>query len=545
MWLLLFLVSGQLLQVPSSRAQDARGTAPAQGEPAAGPGAAASEALPLFDILGFEIDGSTLLHVDKVKEAVKDFVGSGKTVQDVEKARDALEKYYHDVGYPTVLVNIPEQMVEGGVIRLEVIESRIGRVKVTGNRYYTMEHILGSLPSLKPGEIIHGPSVQEDITRLNRNRDIKVKPSLSPGRDPGTVDVELVVEDRRPIHGGVEINNRSTHDTTELRLNASVSYDNLWQRQHSVSFQYQSAPLDTSEVQVFAGSYALPAPWNKDHHMVLYGVWSDSDTAFGEGFRTVGKGSIVGGRYIMPLPPYKAYGHSLNIGFDYKDFEEVQGFSNPSEPGVNSPVTYFPLSVSYSASLRDPLGTTFFSGGLNMVFRGLVTDQGEFEEKRFKARGNYLYGTFGVERTQTLPGHMALFLKADGQIADQPLINNEQFAAGGMESVRGYRETEVLGDWGIHATVELHGPDITRWSDLAKDKWVCVPFLFYDFASLRILEPLPEQNAFFELQGAGFGVRGSLFKRVEYNTSVGFAFLDTERTEAGDSLFHFQVKYTF
>jgi hemolysin activation/secretion protein len=279
-----------------------------------------------FRIKGFALQGNTLFSKDDLSIVLKPFMGEQKTAEDVEKARDALERFYHEKGYPTVLVNIPEQSVEDGVVWLQVVESEIRRVRVTGNRYFTMEKILDALPSLSPGEILHLPEVQRDLVRLNRNRDLKVAPVLIPGKAIGTVDVELKVEDKLPLHGSLELNNRSTHDTTHMRLNAMLSYDNLWQKDHSVSVQYQTSPKDTDEVKALAFSYVLPAPWNKDHVVAVYSINSDSETAFGEGFNTVGEGFIVGCRYVMPLPPKDTYAHNLTVGVDYKDFDEELGF---------------------------------------------------------------------------------------------------------------------------------------------------------------------------------------------------------------------------
>ena len=134
-----------------------------------------------FEIKRFDVNGNTVLSPMAIENTLKPFVGRRKKAEDVEAARDALEKQYHDKGYPTVLVNIPEQSVETGVVRLEVIESKIGRVRVTGNEYFTMEKIQKELPSLREGEILYLPRVQEDLAGLNRNPDIKVAPVLAPG----------------------------------------------------------------------------------------------------------------------------------------------------------------------------------------------------------------------------------------------------------------------------------------------------------------------------------------------------------------------------
>ena len=496
-----------------------------------------------FEIRRIVVEGNTLLGDEQISKVVDEFIGPDKTALDVEKAREKLEGLYHKEGYPAVLVNIPEQTVDEGIIRLQVIESKIGEVRVTGNRYFTLENILKDLPSFRPGKILHIPSIQADLNKVNNNPDLNVSPILMAGREPGTTDVELKVKDQLPLHGSIELNNRSSHDTTDLRLNTVIGYHNLWQKEHSISLQYQTAPEKTEEVQVMAGSYMFPAPWSDENMLVLYAIWSDSETAFGEGFQVVGKGNIFGARYVIPLPAYKTYAHNITIGIDYKDFDETIGFQN-EEGGTKTPVTYVPLSFSYSASLPDSTGFTQFSAGANMALRGMVTDRKEFEIKRYKARGNYLYLTAGVERTQKLPAGMGLFLKFDGQISDQPLISNEQYSAGGIESVRGYKESEELGDNAIHGTIELLAPDLAGIFHLPK-KFSFTPYLFYDTADLRIKDPLPGEDRSITIDGTGVGVRGYVTRYIEYGLDWATALADTDRTEKGDSRICFKVKCEF
>jgi len=511
-------------------------TSPGQSKPV--------EPEPAFEINEFKVDGNTLLSADKLGDLLDDLTGSARTAADVEKARDSLEKFYHDAGYPTVLVNIPEQSAEGGVIRLQVVESRIGRVALTGNRYFASGQILKKLPALAPGAILFVPDVQLQIGKVNRNPDLKVVPGMVPGNAPVTVDVELKVEDQRPFHGSLEINNRNSNNTSELRLNGGLHYDNLWNREHALSFQYQLSPEDISEVKVFSGSYTLPAPWNADQSLVLYGVSSDSNSAFGEGFHTVGKGSIIGARAILPLPVLGEYTQSAVLGLDYKRFTELTGLADSSASDVNTPVQYLPFSFSYSGSLPDSGGLTLFNAGLNLSFRGAVALQDSFQNKRYLARGNYLSATMGLERRQQLPGGAGFLLKLDGQLADQPLISNEQFSAGGMESVRGYRESTLLGDNGFHAVTELSAPDLAPHLGLG-GRFQVLPYLFYDCAALWVKDPLPAQDSAVNLQGTGIGVRGFLFRSLEYQLDWAIALSDTSSIRTGDTLVHFRVKYQF
>ncbi|MBJ6724286.1 ShlB/FhaC/HecB family hemolysin secretion/activation protein [Geomesophilobacter sediminis] len=518
--------------------------APAAGDVAV-PGREASppvEPEPTFEINSFRFEGNTLFAGDRLAELIDDIAGNERTAADVEKARETVERFYHDQGYPAVLVNVPEQSAESGDIRLQVIESTIGATRITGNKYFTTAQILDKLPSLAPGSVLFVPGVQEDIGRVNRNPDLKVVPSMAPGKTPGTVDVDLKADDLSPFHGSVELSNRNSPNTKPLRLNGALHYDNLWHREHSLSAQYQTAPQDPSQVEVFSGSYALPAPWNWDDTILIYGVSSNSDTAFGEGFHSLGKGAIIGGRYIKRLPPYGSYNHTATLGVDYKNLSQETRQHGTADIKIPE---YLPFTVAYNGSLPDTHGLTTFNATLAASFRGVLAATPEdFEAVRYQARGNYVIATLGVDRRQQLPAGMGFFLKLDGQIADQPLVFSEQYAAGGMENVRGFLESEFTGDSAFHATAELSAPDLAPKFGLG-ERFSIVPYLFFDCALLWTLQPLPGQIPLADLQGTGFGIRGFLFKDLEFELDWAFALEETAVEKRGDSRGYFKVKYQF
>jgi hemolysin activation/secretion protein len=187
---------------------------------------------------------------------------------------------------------------------------------------------------------------------------------------------------------------------------------------------------------------------------------------------------------------------------------------------------------------------TQFSGGLNLSFRGLVSDKREFEIKRYKARGNYLYATAGIQRSLKLPWGMDLFMKVDGQVADQPLIANEQYSAGGMESVRGYKESEAMGDNALHGTMELSFPEPLKRFGIGKG-FQMTPYLFYDMAMLAVKEPLPRQDRSTHLMGTGAGLRGIITKYLEYQFDWAAALNGTDQTPKHENRFYFRIKALF
>ncbi|KAB2639022.1 MAG: ShlB/FhaC/HecB family hemolysin secretion/activation protein, partial [Verrucomicrobia bacterium] len=81
----------------------------------------ATETTSLY-IREYRVEGARRLQPLDVEAAVYPFLGPGRTADDVELARVALEKAYHDKGFQTVSVLVPQQDPRRGVIRLEVVE---------------------------------------------------------------------------------------------------------------------------------------------------------------------------------------------------------------------------------------------------------------------------------------------------------------------------------------------------------------------------------------------------------------------------------------
>jgi len=268
----------------------------------------------------FRVRGAEKLPAVAVEEAVYPFLGPGRTKDDVEQARAALEKAYKEKGYETVYVQIPQQQIKGGVIHLEVVEAKVGRLRVKGARFFLPSEIKRMAPSLAQGTVPNFNEVTRDIVALNQHPDRRVTPELRAGLEPGTVDIDLTVKDKFPLHGNVELNNRSSPDTSELRLNGSLSYSNLWQLGHSIGGSFQISPQDLNDVKVYSAYYLArfaEIPWLS---LMASGTKQDSNVSTLGGVAVAGRGEIVGARALISLPPGKDFFHSISAGMDYKHF---------------------------------------------------------------------------------------------------------------------------------------------------------------------------------------------------------------------------------
>ncbi len=497
----------------------------------------AEPAVNYFDIYEFQVDGNTKLTNVQIETAVYPHMGEKKSIDDVNKARDALEKTYHQAGYLTVLVDIPEQDVDKKIVRLNVTEGKVAKFRVKDSKYFSLGRIKALSPSVQEGQVPHFPTLQADITRLNRSSDKRVTPVLRAGKTFGTVEVDLKVEDTLPLHANLELNNRYSRDTTKPRLGGTIKYDNLWQREHSLSLNFLVSPENTDEVQVLSANYL----WRFDTSdilLALYGVRSKSNVATVGGVNILGDGTILGARLIKPLPNLDNYFHSISLGIDYKDFGQTIVFGTDFE----TPVTYAPLSASYSGTWQGATGRTQLNTGVNVGLRGFISDEAEFEARRVGASSNFFVAKIDLQRTQNLPKDFQLLAKIDGQYSGSPLIPNEQFLVGGADTVRGYLESEEAGDQGIHSTLELTSPVLFKNVNWLQNTKLAA---FYDIAKFRTIDPLPGQDRQSVLAGYGIGLRAKAWKNFNLNLDLAWALRDSAATEKGDFLSHIRFWYDF
>ena len=522
-----------------------------QAPNAAGPGAGQPEAKartePRFDILEFRIEGNSVLSREQIERAIYPHLGPRRTIADVERARASLEKTYRDAGYATVLVDIPEQKVSGGSVVLKVTEGRLSRVRVKGSRYYSLSRIRSQLPVLEPGTVPHMPVLQEQLAAVNRaSTDRQLTPVFRAGDTPGTVDVDLRVRDELPLHASLEVNNRYTQDTEKLRLLASLRYDNLWQREHSAALQYQTAPDNTDQVEVLAANYVFRANAARDV-LAFYGVKSDSRVATVGDIGVLGAGDVLGARWAHTLEGNSALQSSLVFGFDAKDFNEDVQFGTDS---FQTPIRYYPFTLGYNGSLPDARGRTSFGASLNFSVRSLSAREvdcggfpsDQFECKRAGAKPNYMYLRGDYQRSRVFENGWGTSVEAEAQLSSQPLISNEQFSAGGQDSVRGYLESERLGDEALRVSFELRTPGLGGARAWLQELHALA---FVDGASLKLIDPLPDQDPRYSLAGAGLGLRFGAWKHLRGEAYWALALRDSVVTQKGDDRLHFRLEYSF
>jgi hemolysin activation/secretion protein len=517
---------------------------PAPSEPfATAPDAQAadsSQAKARFDVWEIRVVGNTTLTGRAIESTVYPFLGPGRTIDDVEAARVALEAAYHAAGYATAFVDIPEQEVNEGIVRLRVSEGHLDRIRTSGTRYFSNRRILEQLPELQAGAVPKLPELQAQLGKVNSaTPDLSVTPVLKAGRTPGTVDINLKVVDTLPVHGSLELNDRYTANTSRLRANASISYTNLFQLQHALALQYQSSVEKPAEVRAIIGSYSLPVRSVPGLSLVVYGVDSKSDVAALGTLSVLGTGRIAGARAVYaPREPGDTT-HSTSLGVDYKDFLETIRLTDGTS--LQTPIHYLNWSLGHSMSYAQPRYQLVLDVTGNFGVRGVINDATEFFGKRFSGAPNYFYAKAGTQYTRQLREHLQLYTRFGLQYSPYALVSNEQLAIGGLDTVRGYTEANQLGDHGINATLELRSDWVAGALHLPVG--TAHGFVFLDVGSVTVVNPLPKQIASAELASYGLGLRLLPWHGLSADLEWAVAAKESTNTKRGAQRTHFSLKW--
>jgi hemolysin activation/secretion protein len=109
-----------------------------------------------------------------------------------------------------------------------------------------------------------------------------------------------------------------------------------------------------------------------------------------------------------------------------------------------------------------------------------------------------------------------LLLHGTGQLSSAPLPVSEQFGLGGSDSVRGYSQSEYLGDDGYLTSAELRESVFDRKSTHVQ------LLAFFDHGRAKLQSPLLTERPHRTMDGTGVGARASLGRHLTLRVDLGF-----------------------
>jgi hemolysin activation/secretion protein len=495
-----------------------------------------------FDIERFDVSGNTLLSQTLVDKVLTPFVGKSRDFADVQKALEALEAVFHQRGYNVVQVELPEQELNGGVVRLRVVQTTIGKIVVEGNRQFSDANITDSLPGLKVGQTPNIQKVSASLKVANENPAKKVNLQLESGDKDGEVNAILKVAEDRIWKGGVGLDNTGTSSTGKTHANFSLQNANLFGLDHVASLQYTTTLEKPSRVKVYGVGYHIPL-YASANSIDLFGSYSNVDSgSVSAGLVNLlvsGKGKVFGARFNHNLERGKNHEPKLVYGLDYKAFENEVLYSGTQ---LGHDVTVHPLSVGYTGAWTLTNGELNYSLTLvRNISGGSKGHSSDFNATRIGASSNFLLMRYALNHTRQLPHDWQMRLAFTGQYTEDALIPGEQFGAGGDGSVRGFTEREVSNDYGQQFNAELYTPNFC--SGIKMWPTQCRLLAFYDAAHLDRNKSLPGEVNRSTLSSTGLGLR--MFVDRYLNVQLDYGHVLSGASGSERNRLHFKLNFSY
>ncbi len=495
-----------------------------------------------FEIAGFQVEGNSLLDTHAIKALLAPHTGEQRDFGDVQRALEALEAAYRERGYNMVQVVLPEQELNRGVVRLQVIETRIGIVRLEGNRQFDDANVRASLPGLREGEAPNLARISNSLKLANQNPAKKTTLRLQAGALDDEVDAVVKVEEDKPWRIGASIDNSGNDTTGKTLLTTQFRHANVAGRDHVLSLQYSTTLEHPNQISVYGVGYHVPL-YALGDSIDLFASHSDVEsTSVLAGILTLpvsGRGTVFGARYNQNLARVGNYESALSYGIDHKAYRTA--IDNLSIGDV----TVRPFSLTYSGSWHDSSNVFGFGvSAIHNIAGGTRGRTADFSGARAGARPGYRIVRMNAAYSRALPSDWQARLVFAAQLSPDALVPGEQFGVGGQGTVRGFAERDITGDRGAVVNAEIYTPNLC--AGVRTVAMQCRALAFFDAGSVSRHHPQagdPYTNA--SISSIGLGWRMAIDRHATLEMDFGHV-IDSGISKAeGDGRVHVKLAVSY
>jgi hemolysin activation/secretion protein len=448
-----------------------------------------------FVLSQIALEGVTVFPEADLIRLVSGAYGSRLDYAGVRALSDRIVAYYRQHGYPFVSGYLPPQTVEGGVVRIHVLEGRYGAVEARGaeslrrgaQRY---------LERLHTGDLIESSKLERALLLLGEQPAIRVTPFIQRGAALGTGDLIVPVSRNQRFAASLGADTSGSGYTGRYRLNAGLQINSGLVFGDKLAL---NGVLSDQLLWLGSATYIVPI-WHDG--LKLQANYTHTAFELGGEFADLkvhGFARIVAADVEYPLIRSQRGNLRLQVGGQQKwliNQYDAIAFSDRQS------------SLSGHATLLADHHDKLLGGGLTYAAAAwwhgkLSVDPGQalIDALTAQRAGVFNKWTLDVVRLQTLPGSFSLSHHFSAQWSDRNLESSERLALGGEDAVRAYPKGEGIGDTGWVLQNELR---IGRG-------WL-KPYAFFDIGHSRANHrPWDEASASVRsISGAGLGARATI-----------------------------------
>ena len=434
-------------------------------------------------------------------------VGQSLQLNGLRELAERVTAYLRSQGLMVARAWLPEQDLSQGVLQINVMDGRYGKVQVQeqtsgqgqpGSDSRNDNHSDSALVSeaqrwlepLQPGQVITQDTLLRRLLLLSDLPGIRTQSLLRPGSGPGEADLLVGVEPTPRWSGRVGIDNFGNRYAGRERITAGLDVQPGWIFGDKASLDVLGTPEKTWQA---AASYSLPL--GMDGWRLQTQV-SHTNYELGKEFSSLGAhGTADTVQLGVSYPLVRTPSFNLRTGMtlQYRSLKDVRD-AIPSSDRKSAQGAQLSMSADWLQSHAVTWGVL----SLNAGKLSLSDAQQKIDSTTARSAGRYNRLNLDAARLQALVGDWSLYGRVSAQWASKNLDDSEKMVLGGATGVRAWPTGEAVGDQGWLAQLEL------RWKPMAA--WQT--YVFVDAGSVRINEsPWAAGNNRRSIAGRGLGVR--------------------------------------
>jgi hemolysin activation/secretion protein len=401
----------------------------------------------------FEISGSTRFGNSALAAPLQGLIGQELGFAGLQDAADRVAAVYREAGLHATAV-LPEQTLQGGVVRIVVVEGRLGGVRLEvapGSRELPRGLVLALVQrGQQTGELIDTRALERGTLLANEVPGVRASSVLVAGEAAGSTDIVVRADSRPLLAASASLDNHDARATGAVRAGATLRLGGPFGVGESVQ-----ALLQATEGKRF-GRLAADAPLGDSGARLQLSASSLHYELVGEFAASGAEGSAqtLGLALTWPLVRSAPLNVVLAAAADRRRFVNDSVAGNVSDKLVDA------LTFTVSGDRTDRLG-----GGGALV-GSLALTQGTLDLSRNPAdaaadaasganrAGGYSKLAWQIGRLQRLSARQALWLTGSGQFSRGNLDSGEKFSLGGAQGVRAFPAQEASGDRGWLVSAE-------------------------------------------------------------------------------------------
>lgn len=383
------------------------------------------------------VEGHQILPGEEIRLLVKKYENRMLSTEEISSIANEITELYKSYGIMTALAYLPPQEVENNTLKINIIEGRIGNIKVEGNRH-TWDFYLRNVLKQNEGDIIFVPEIEQNIINFNKNNDIKLRATVKKGENLGESDIILHVEEKQPFHLGASFDNTGIRSTGNLKTGTTLTIDSLLGFRDRLVGNYSFANGVNSVFSV----YDFPIGYGGTR---VGGLFSYGDSQVKQGLykdlKIEAKTLEIGTFLNQPIFNNNKYIVYSTLGFNARKTETYlldELAFEPTQVRVGN--------IGLTAIATDKYGQWVHNSTANLGMNILGG-----QEKFFKYNAS-------LQRIQFIGKKCLLLIKGAAQFTTDDIPAIEQFSVGGYSTVRGYPESYSLGDNGFSFNAEFRFP---------------------------------------------------------------------------------------